>query len=181
MCLLLCLLLHWTHVTVLVCNNESVYAFSFAGHLVWGVNNRGGEMLLSMEGAGGVGGSLFSMRASEGIALEGEKNGGTSKGGLSSMRASDRRIRNAASGGDSSSSVRSNQNGCGVSNAVSDNGYRLPNESSNDQKTERESNGTERESIGYGLPDNSTRVVMLSSLTHHAGSLNWHDMQVRVS
>jgi len=30
---------------------------------------------------------------------------------------------------------------------------------------------------GFGLHDNSTRVVMLSSLTHHAGILNWDDMQ----
>ncbi|KAF5835932.1 hypothetical protein DUNSADRAFT_6643 [Dunaliella salina] len=29
----------------------------------------------------------------------------------------------------------------------------------------------------FGLHDNSTRVVMLSSLTHHAGILNWDDMQ----
>jgi hypothetical protein len=32
---------------------------------------------------------------------------------------------------------------------------------------------------GWGLPDDATRVVMVSSLTHHAGILNWGDMQVR--
>jgi len=30
---------------------------------------------------------------------------------------------------------------------------------------------------GWGLADGGTRVVMLSSLTHRAGCLNWHDMQ----
>ena len=27
----------------------------------------------------------------------------------------------------------------------------------------------------WGLPEDGTRVVMLSSLTHHAGMLNWED------
>lgn len=35
-----------------------------------------------------------------------------------------------------------------------------------------------RESGGWGLHPGGTRVVMLTSLTHHAGVLNWHDMQV---
>jgi len=45
--------------------------------------------------------------------------------------------------------------------------------------TQSRGSGAGAPARGFGLPDNATRVVMLSSLTHHAGILNWSDMQVR--
>ncbi len=33
---------------------------------------------------------------------------------------------------------------------------------------------------GWGLPEDGCRLVLVSSLMHHAGMLDWNDMQVRV-